>query len=156
MRKLLYIIGAVSVAIFVVVAVGVGILVHKGNALDSESKAFVDRAIPAIVSAWKPDQLLDRASDALRRNAPPDRVADMFGSLSRLGPLVRYEGSKGEATMSYFSGSGASVTALYVAIARFQNGRAIFRLFLVKQGGHWLIQNFHVDPAMSANSRHST
>jgi len=53
----------------------------------------------------------------------------------------------GQATMSYFSGSGSTVSATYLAKARFQNGNATFRLLLLNRDGRWMIHNFRVDPA---------
>ncbi len=43
MHKFFLILGALTAAIIVVAGIGVGVLVYKGNALDAESRAFVDR-----------------------------------------------------------------------------------------------------------------
>jgi hypothetical protein len=152
MRRFLYILGAFAVAVIVICGVGIGVLVVKGNALDAESKAFVDRAVPAIAASWQKDQLLQRATMELRKNVTSDQLTALFETLSRLGPLVTYEGAKGEATISYFSGSGGVVFARYVANARFQNGRIV----LLRRDGQWLIQNFRVDPVIGTNPRHDT
>ena len=69
-----------------------------------------------------------------------------FDALARLGPLVEYEGAKGDAKLSYTSEAGSSVSAAYVATARFKNGSASFRIALLKRDGRWMIHNFHVDP----------
>ena len=50
MRRFLLILGTLTLVFIVVAVIGVGILFYKGNALDAESKAFVDRAVPAIVA----------------------------------------------------------------------------------------------------------
>jgi hypothetical protein len=69
MKKLLYVLGAVS---FVIVA-GVATLVHNGGKFDKESKEFVDGAVPAIVTNWDQRQLLDRATPELRGSVTPGR-----------------------------------------------------------------------------------
>jgi hypothetical protein len=147
MRKFLYILGALTVIILVVGAVGVGVVVYNGRALDAESKTFIDTAVPAIATNWSEDALLERATPELRGSVTPDQLRTLFEGFSRLGRLVEYQGSKGDANMSYIAGVGGSVSALYVATAKFQNGDAVFRITLLKRNGQWLIHNFHVDPA---------
>ena len=128
------------------VGVGLGVALIKGKALDAESKAFVDSAIPAIAATWSKQELLDRATPELRDIAKPEQLNAVFDRLSQLGPLVKYEGATGQATMSYMLGSGSTVAASYVAKAQFQNGGATFRVVLRKREGRWMIYNFHVDP----------
>jgi hypothetical protein len=153
MRKLLVALGVVMLTLIVVLGAGFAIVAYKGHALDAESKAFVDEAVPAIAAHWEAQALIDRATPELRHNAPPEKLAQFFAALARLGPMIHYDGSKGDATMSYFSGSGGTVSAVYVASARFQNGTATFRILLLKRDGRWLIHNFHVDPVIGSNAR---
>ena len=148
MRRFLYILGTLTLAIIVAAGIGLGVFFYKGHALDAESKAFVDRAVPAITATWSEQQLLDRATPELRASVKPEELKALFDRLSQLGPLIEYEGATGEATMSYIAGiagSGGTVSASYVAKARFQNGTATFRIVLMQRDGHWLIHNFHVD-----------
>ena len=145
MRKFLYILGALTLTMLVVIGVGVGVLFYSGSALDTESKAFVDSAVPAITANWSEDQLLDRSTPELRNSIKPGELKSLFAAFARIGPLVEYQGAMGEANMFYAVGAGSTVSASYVAKARFQNGDAIFRIALLKRDGHWLIQNFHVD-----------
>jgi hypothetical protein len=147
MRKFLSILGALTLVVIVAVGAGVGVLAYKGHALDVESKAFVDGAVPAIAAAWSTEQLLDRATPELRERAKPQELRAFFDTLSRLGPLAQYDGATGEASMAYFTGSGSTVSAAYVANARFRNGSATFRIRLMKRDGRWMIHNFQVRPA---------
>jgi hypothetical protein len=147
MKKFLMIFGAVPLVIVAVAAVGIGVAAYRGTALDAESKAFVDASVPAIASGWNKQELLDRGTPELREMAKPEQLAAMFDTLARFGPLVKYEGAEGDATMAYTGGSGSTVSATYVAKARFQNGDALFRIALIKRDGRWMIHNFHVDPA---------
>lgn len=127
-------------------SIGLGVALIKGKTLDAESKAFVDSAIPAISATWSKQELLDRATPELRDIAKPEQLNAVFDRLSQLGPLVKYEGATGQATMSYMLGSGSTVAASYVAKAQFQNGGAVFRVVLRKREDRWMIYNFHVDP----------
>jgi hypothetical protein len=147
MRRFIYILGVLTLTIVVAAAIGLGVLFYRGHALDAESKAFVDSAVSAIATNWSEEQLLDRATPELRETIRPDELSALFAVLSRLGRLVRYEGATGGATMSYMASSGSTVSAFYVAKARFENGTAIFRILLVRRAGRWMINGFHVDSA---------
>jgi hypothetical protein len=146
LRRFLYFLGGAALVVLLVAGIGIGVVAYKGHGLDAESKTFVDSAVPAISSNWSQEQLLDRATPELRKNVNPNQLTVLFQALSRLGPLVKYEGSTGAALMSYMTGSGGTVSATYVAKAKFQNGGAVFRIVLSKRGERWMIQNFHVDP----------
>ncbi|GEP61659.1 hypothetical protein [Reyranella soli] len=145
MRRLFYVIGIVAVVVVAVIAVGIGVVAYKGNALDTESRAFVDNAVSAIAGTWTKQQLLERATPELREKTKPQELTALFDTLSRLGPLVEYEGATGQATMSYMTGSGGGISASYVAKARFRNGGASFRIGLVKRDDQWMINSFYVD-----------
>jgi hypothetical protein len=147
MRRVLYYVGAFTLAVVIAAAIGLSAVLYKGHALDVESKAFVDSAIPAITKTWDEKQLLDRSTVELRETVKPDELRSLFYRLSQLGPLVEYLGATGQATMSYLSDSGSTVSASYNAKGRFQNGSARFQILLMKRDGRWLIHNFHVDPA---------
>lgn len=81
-------------------------MIYKGNALDAESKAFVDSAVPAIAATWDKEQLLDRATPELRANVKPEDLRALLDAVSQLGPLIEYQGATGEANMSYMAGTG--------------------------------------------------
>jgi len=147
MRRLIYILGVLTLTVIVAAAIGLGVLFYRGHALDAGSKAFVDGAVSAIATNWSEEELLDRATPELRETTRPDELGALFAALSRLGRLVRYEGATGGATMSYMAGSGSTVSAFYVAKARCENGTAIFRILLVRRAGRWMINGFHVDSA---------
>ena len=156
MRRFLYVLGALALTVILAVGIGLGVLFYKGHALDAQSKAFVDRAMPAIIATWSERQLLDRATPELRKSVKPEELKIFFGRLSQLGPLVEYEGATGQATMSYKASSGSTVFASYTAKARFQNGSATFRVVLMKRDGRWMINYFHVDPAPGNRSAQGT
>jgi hypothetical protein len=147
MKKFLMIFGGIALVAVLAIAGMIGWAAYRGRALDGESKAFVDAAVPAIASNWNKQELIDRAAPELKAKATPEQLAMIFDTLARLGPMVEYEGATGQATMSYETGAGSNVFGKYDATARFQNGSAVFHIGLVKRDGRWTILNFHVDPS---------
>jgi hypothetical protein len=155
MHRVLYVLGASTLIIIVAAGIGLSAFFYNGRALDAESKAFVDSAVPAITATWSEQQLLARATPELRASVNPEQLKTLFDRFSQLGSLVEYEGATGEATMSYMAGSGYSVSASYVAKARFRNGNATLTIVLMKRDGRWMIHNFRIDraPASQAGQR---
>lgn len=155
MRKALTVLGAVTLIVIVVACAGFGVLAYNGRALDAESKAYVDRAMPAIVQSWDRQQLMAQATPELRATMSPDALNAFWSALSRYGPLLEYQGAQGDALLSLTVGSGSTVSARYVVRARFENGDATFRILLMKRDGRWMIHGFHVDsmPATRAAQR---
>ena len=149
MRRFLYIMGALALMLVATAVIGLGIFFYTGRSLDAESHAFVDTALPAITTGWSKQQLLDRATPELREKLKPGQLEAFFDDArSRLGALVEYQGATGGSVKSYIIGSGTTVSATYVAKARFQNGTATFRLVLMKRDGRWLIHNFRAEPTL--------
>lgn len=147
MKKLLRVVVASCAALVVLGGAGVGYLVYRGIALDHEAKAFVDRAVPAIAAHWSEAALLERSAPELRQATKPEAMAAVFQRFSQYGPLVRYEGSKGEASAYYDVGKGGKISASFTAQVKCQNGEAVFRLKLLKRHGQWQILYLHVGPA---------
>jgi hypothetical protein len=149
MKKFLMIFGGIALVGVLAIAGLIGWAAYRGSALDGESKAFVDAAVPAIARNWSKQELLDRAAPELTAKTTPEQLAMIFDTLAKLGTMVEYEGAKGDATMSYGTDAGSGISANYEAKARFQNGGVVFRVGLVKREGRWMILNFHVDPALT-------
>jgi hypothetical protein len=144
-RKFLHILGVLALIAILPSGVALGVFFYKGRALDAESKAFIDDAIPAIATAWSKQQFLDRAAPELRARVKPEELNAIFDRFSQLCPLVEYQGASGRATMSYMSGIGSTVSAAYIAKARCQNGSATFRIGLLKRDGRWMIRDFYIN-----------
>ena len=147
MRRFLSIFGALALIGMAAVGIGLGVLFYKGHALDTESKAFVDNAVPAIAASWSTQELLDRGTPELRQVIKLEELKGYFARLiAQLGPLVQYEGATGK-TNVHIAGSGSTVAASYTAKARFEDGIATFRFNLMKRDGRWMIHYFHIDTA---------
>lgn len=145
MRKAFYILGALAFMAIIAVGASIGVVLQKCYALNAEAQAYVDNVFPAIASASGEQQLLDRATPELRQSAEPAALDKFFDIFSRLGRVVEYQGAKGQATTSYYTGTGSVVTALYVAKARFEHGDAAIEITLQQRDGHWMINGIHID-----------
>jgi hypothetical protein len=148
-KTLFIILGAIFLALIVLAAIGIGISAFKGAALDKESKAYVDAAVPAIVTSWSPQELLNRASPELTLTTRPEDVERFFQSLRSLGKLRQYKGSQGQAIIYHDLAKGTTISANYRATTEFEAGSAKIYLKLIKHGDHWQIGGFHVEPTYS-------
>ena len=123
--------------------------VEERIALDKESKAYADSAIPAIVSTWSEKKLLDRASPEFKQSVTRERLDRLSRSFSGLGPLQKCEPAEGQTTMSFTEQEDRVISGHYTAKATFEKGEASIKLGLIKHGDQWQIQSFDVDsPAL--------
>jgi hypothetical protein len=145
MRKFLYTLGGLAALLVVGAGVGLFVLSRNGAALDAESKLYVDDAVLTITAHWQPEELMKRATPHLRQITRPDDLQVLFDAAATgLGPLVDYEGAKGDSMVSAIVGSGTTISATYVARAKFQKGDANLQLTLLKIDGNWKIEGFRI------------
>jgi hypothetical protein len=145
MKKFFIVLGSIFLALMVLGAIGIAFVVVRGNALDKESKAYADTAIPEIVSTWSEKALLDRASPEFKNAVTIDQTDRLFRWLSGLGPLQRCQPAQGQALMSATTQTGKRTSAEYTAKATFQKGEATIKLGLIKHGDQWQILSFYVN-----------
>ncbi len=147
MNRSLVIGGVIFLLLLAIVGSVVGYFVYNGPRLDESSKAYVDTNVPIIVSSWSKEELLKRSSPQLLAvvNKSPEQIDQLFKKLSTLGAMQHYEGSKGQAYLFFNYPQGKSVTAKYVADAKFEHGEANIQIQLVQTSGEWQIINFHVN-----------
>jgi hypothetical protein len=145
-KKVIMTLGYIFLAIIVVVIALVGSIAIIGNQLDKESKAYVDVAIPAIVSTWDIGEIEKRASPEYNNEVDYDELEQDFESLQQLGELVEYKGSTGDANISFFHKFSYEITADYTASAEFEEGTTTIRMSLIKHGDRWQILEFTINP----------
>jgi hypothetical protein len=145
-KKVIMILGYIFLALMILLLAGIGSLTVIGNRLDKESKAFVDAAIPAIVSTWDISEIEKRASPEFNDEVDYDGLEQDFGVLQQLGNLVMYKGSTGDAHITLSFQYGYEITADYTASANFEAGSTSMRMSLIKHGGQWQILEFKIDP----------
>jgi len=147
LKKVLVIFGGLCAAVFLLLIILISIFAYAGRGLDKESKTYADAAIVAVTSQWNEKDLTDRASPqfmaAVKDPADLDRV---LGTWRLLGPLKKYDGSKGGAHLDFNWPRGKTITAVYVARAEFEHGIAMINISLIKFNGTWEILGFHIFP----------
>ena len=93
--------GGLCAAIVLLLIIAVAFIAYTGRGLDKESKTYADAAVVAIASQWNEQDLTDRASPqfmaTVKDPADLDRVVGVWRTL---GPLKKYDGSKGEANIN--------------------------------------------------------
>jgi hypothetical protein len=145
MKKTIMFLGYVFLALLVVIGVTIASVAILGEKLDKESKAFVDAALPAIITDWDVAELQKRASPELDESVDYDDVEEYFGSLQQLGKLEEYKGSTGDSNIT-ISLSGYEITADYTASADFETGSVDMQISLIRHNGQWQILDFKVSP----------
>jgi hypothetical protein len=145
MKKSLVTLGLVFLGLLAVAVIGIAIMAWKGTELDKESKAYVDTAVPAIVTSWDQQQLMDRACTQLTQATTPNDLDRLFAWFRTLGRLKSYQGCQGQAKIAVTSGTGKTISAHYTAKASFENGYAAIEVNLVKAGDLWKIAGFRVN-----------
>lgn len=129
------------VAILVYVAV-------QGSALDGESRVYAAESVDAIISSWKPDELIRRATPQLRASAKPSDVEGLFSALAiGLGKVIETDVPVGGSLVSVTSAQGKVISANYTMKARFEKGDAVIRIALLKVDEQWRVHGFNVDSA---------
>jgi len=74
MKRFFIVLGSIFLAFIVLGVMAFVFIAIRGTALDKESRAYADSAIPPIVSTWSEKELLDRATPELK-NAVTNRPA---------------------------------------------------------------------------------
>jgi hypothetical protein len=145
-RRFFFWLGVVAAIAIVAMVIGGVVVAKKGLALDADAKTYVDGAVVAICSKWDQQQLIDRASPELLAAAKPGELAALFEKLSSAGPLSKYEGANGQASVMIYNGN-SKITAKYIAKALFAHGEATIDISLIQNDGKWQIAGFHVNIA---------
>jgi hypothetical protein len=145
MKKFLAVLGVVFLIVIVLGAIGFGYIAYRGNALDKESKAYVDAAIPAIFTNWNKNEFASRTSPEFRKVVTDDQLDRMFRSGTALGRMMTFDSAEGHADISVSPQAGKMITARYNAKAYFEKGNAFITLDIIKHDNHWQIMAFYVN-----------
>ena len=145
MKKFFTILGVIFLVALVLGVIGIGYVAVRGNALDKESKAYVDAAIPAIITNWNKKELLDRASPEFKQAVTDARLDQLFRWLASLGRLQKCDPANGQALMSATTQAGKIIAAQYTAKTIFEKGNATITVKLIKHGDQWQILAFNVN-----------
>jgi hypothetical protein len=144
MKKFFIALGLIFLALIVLGAIGIAFVAIRGTALDKESKAYAESAIPPIVTTWSEKELLDRASPEFKNAVTVDQLDRLFRWVSSLGRLQKCQPAEGHSLMSATTQSGKMISAQYTIKATFEKGDATITLGLIKHGDQWQILRFDV------------
>lgn len=162
LKKLFIVLGIIFLALIVVGAIGVGYLAYRGNNFDKESKAFVNAAIPAIVTNWNKKELLDRASPEFKKEVSDAQIDQLFNQFAALGRFMTFDSATGQSSIYASPQTGKVITADYEAKAYFEKGGAKVKIKLIRHADQWQISAFNVqagtiagahDPALDRQSK---
>ena len=135
----------VVLIIILLIGAGIAYIAVRGSALDKESRAYAEAAIPAIITNWNEKELLDRASPELKQAATQEQLDQLFRWVSSLGRLQKYDPPQGQALMSATTQAGKQITARSSTKSTFEKGEATVTLGLIKHGDQWQILRFNVN-----------
>jgi len=147
MRRSFLVSAAVSVALIVAAFIGLGAVTGYGRQgdLNKESKAYIDRVLPVIVSSWDRQELINHASAEFLRFNPPEMIDKWFGRFSQgLGCMREYCGSRGNARVDNSQVLGRITTAVYEASAVFEKAPATIQVAMILRGDKWEILEFRL------------
>ena len=145
MKKFFLTLGVIFLVLLVLGAIGFGYFAFRGNTLDKESKAYVDAAIPAIVTNWNKKELLERASPEFKKEVSDTQIDQLLHQFTTLGRFITFDSAKGQSATSVTTQIGKVITAQYDAKGYFEKGAAIIRISLIKHGDQWQILGFFVN-----------
>lgn len=116
-----------------------------GKKNDVESKAYVDKVIPLIMSDWNFGEMEKNASQEMKKTLNAESCKDSFKMFAKnYGKFVKYEGSKGE-SVRYFTVKGTIMTARYKCKIDYEKKNFLITINLVKHSGIWRILNFKIN-----------
>jgi hypothetical protein len=153
MKKLITILGYFFLALIAVFVAGIGSLAVVGGALDKQSKAFVDAAVPAIVSEWDVVEVRKRASAEYNEAVNYGDMEELFNAFQKLGKFEDYKGSTGDSTITVSLKYGVELTADYTANAEFEKGTVNIQMALIKLGGEWRILDLQMTPELFSQKK---
>jgi hypothetical protein len=146
MKKLFLVLGiifAIIIALFIIVN-------GQGNKFDRDSKDYVDKNIPIIVSSLDYKELTSRASSELLNAVSEEKLKEIFDVYKeKLGKFKEHKGSQGESftKIEIFSKDvvlGLAVTATYLVDMSFENAPARAKIDLILKDSEWKINGFQI------------
>jgi hypothetical protein len=145
MKKTMMVFGYLFLALVFAIVATIASVALLGKKLDRESKAFVDAAIPAIVTDWDVTELQKRASPEFNEAVDYDELDEYFASLQQLGTFQEYKGATGDSNITV-SLNGYEITADYTASVEFESGAVELQISLIRHGSQWQILDLKINP----------
>ena len=145
MKKTLTVLGGIFLVLLIAGIIGFIVLAKKGGALDEESKAYVERVVPEILSDLRPETLLKYSSSEFIDSATQDEIDKLFKWYEKLGKYQQMGDVVGGSNINYSQEKGKVVSAQYQINAKFDSGPATVILILVQRDNKWQIYHFKIN-----------
>ena len=138
------VLGGIFLAILLVGIAFYGYTALSGKSLDRESKAWVDKIVPEVVSSWDSQKLIDNGSSEFLQVSSTENIKAGFSQLvDQFGSMKTYVESKGEAGI-HLNNFSQTITAEYTAEVQFEKGTAEIYIQGIKENNQWKVRNFQV------------
>ena len=140
-------IGCLVFLIIIAVVAGVLYFGSKGAEVYKEGQAYVDEAIPAIVSSWDGQMLVNRATPEFIAAVDATELARRFDIYKTLGNLKEYKKSERQAkggSFKFNNDEDQQIAVAFEAWAEFDAGEAKIEITVSKQANGWTISDFNV------------
>jgi hypothetical protein len=146
MKKLFVILGVIFTVIIAIIVIAAAIFIPLTLKLDREATAYIQDAVPKIVTNWNSQELVDRATpeliDAMKSRDQLDRLFVMF---RQLGSFKHLDKPEGAVVSSAFTGEGTVTLGNYTAQGDFEKGKATIKIQLRRVHDTWKINGFRIN-----------
>ena len=139
------ILGVIFAVIIVVFIIAAAIFIPRTLKLDHEATAYIQDAVPKIVTNWNSQELVDRAAPELMATAKSrDQIDRLFVMFRQLGSFKHLDKPEGTVVSSAYTGTGTVTVGNYKAQAEFEKGEARIEIQLRRVGDAWKINGFRI------------
>ena len=146
MKKLFTILGIIFATIIAIIVIAAAIFIPRALKLDHEATAYIQDAVPKIVTNWNSQELVDRATPELLAAAKKnDELARLFVMFRQLGSFKQLDKPEGMVVSSAYTGEGTVTLGNYTAHGDFEKGKAIIKIQLRRVDGTWKINGFRIN-----------
>lgn len=126
-------------------------LYQRNIAMESSSALAMTVTTDVLIN-WNPDTVREHATNELRAKASAASMQQRYTPLSRrLGALREINDIQYDIDMPAWWQLDGDAIAIYTMRARFESEVATIRITLIRQQGHWLISDFHIQPPAIAS-----
>ena len=145
MKKLFTILGVIFAVIIVIGVIAAAIFIPGAIKRDREATAYIQDAVPKIVTNWSSQELVDRATPELLASAKSrDQIDRLFVMFRQLGSFKHLDKPEGAVVSSAYTGTGTVTVGNYKAHAEFEKGEARIEIQLRLVGDTWKINGFRI------------
>ncbi|HZZ26531.1 MAG TPA: hypothetical protein VFE46_00885 [Pirellulales bacterium] len=146
MRKLFTCLGVVFGVIIIAIILAFAVFLPRAFKLSGEATAYLETEVPKIVEHWNSQELIDAATPELISAAKSsDGIERLFTMFRQLGALKHLDKPHGEIIVNTSTNHGSETTGNYTIPADFEKGSATIHVQLLRNGGGWKINGFHID-----------